>query len=213
MEKEYSQVVIEKYNRLKETIKKIDLKKITILTGSNGSGKSLIRKQLPFIVKENNNFEDVKEAKGYICSTSMEARTNSVPGWGALSGVRHDTAWIATSQNTLHELKSLFNTIRKSNFKYVVIDEFEIGCGEEVVLALTNYINNELIDLIKNTQLEGALIITHSILGVKNLNHDIFLNLENMTEDEWLNRDIKPANLEELDANELFFYIRDFKNG
>lgn len=209
MDKIYTQTVKDKYLRIKETMKSIDLKKVTILTGSNGSGKSLIRTQLPFLVRDYLNLSNVKETSGYICSTSMDARTRSNPEWGALSSVRHDTSWIATSQNTLSEIKSLFNSVKNGQYKYLVIDEFEIGCGEETVLALSHYINNELSDLLENTQLEGALIITHSRLGVKNIKHDIFLNIDGMTEDEWLNRDVKPIDLEELDANELFFYIRD----
>lgn len=209
MDRIYTQNVIDKYNRIKETLKLIHLNKITILTGSNGSGKSLIRTQLPFLVRDYLNLNDVKETKGYICSTSMEARTKSVSDWGALSSVRHDTAWVATSQNTLSEIKNLFNSVRNSNYKYLVIDEFEIGCGEETILALSHYINSAIKDLLENTQLEGVLIITHSRIGVKNINHDIFLNIDGMTEDEWLNRDINPIDLDELDANELFFYIRD----
>lgn len=209
MKREYTQEIEDKYNRMTETFQKINLNKITILTGSNGSGKSLIRKQLPFLVKRNLEMEDIKDTKGYIGSTSMDARTTNNPEWGGLSGARLDTNWIATSQNTLHELKGLFNAVRNSKYKYLVIDEFEIGCGEETILAIAQFINDELNYLIENTQLEGALIITHSRIGVKNIKHDDFLNIEGMSEDEWINREIKPINLDELDANELFFYIRD----
>lgn len=212
MEKIYTKEIEEKYNRMSETFQKIDLKKITILTGSNGSGKSLIRKQLPFRVMKELGTENIKDTKGYIGSTSMDARTTNNPEWGGMSGARMDTSWIATSQNTLHELKGLIGQVRNSQYKYLVIDEFEIGCGEETVLAIAQYINKELNDLIENTQLEGALVITHSRLGVKNIKHDVFLNIEGMTEDEWVNREVKPIDLDELDANELFFYIRDLKN-
>jgi hypothetical protein len=57
----------------------------------------------------------------------------------------------------------------------------------------------------------GALIITHSRIGVQNLIYDRFLNIEGLNKEQWLTRKIEPINLEELDKNELFFYIRDNK--
>jgi len=212
MERIYGKEIEEKYNRMSNTFKKVDLSKITILTGSNGSGKSLIRKQMPFNMMERMGSTDTSDTKGLIGSTSMDARTSQNPEWGALSSVMNDTTWIATSQNTFSAMKSLFHAVRThKTYKYIIIDEFEIGCGEETALALSLFINSELEDMLQNTQLEGALIITHSRIGVSNINHDDFLNIEGMTKDEWLNRKIIPVDLDELDANELFFYIRDLK--
>ena len=209
--REYSDEVVEAYKRVQDSFEKIKINKITILTGKNGSGKSLIRKQTPFIMKEYLDLDGINETKGLISSTSMEARTKSNPEWGALSSAMHDTEWIATSQNTFSSIQSLLNIIDKedSTCKYLIIDEFEIGCGEETQLALVNYINDKLEKLIKETQLEGALIITHSRIGVEKLKHDVFLNIDGLTKDNWINRKIEPTNLKELDDNKLFFYIRD----
>jgi len=35
--------------------------------------------------------------------------------------------------------------------------------------------------------------------------------LDGLTKDEWLNREVVPTDLKELEENELFFYIRDHK--
>ena len=209
--KEYTQDIIYKYNRMGDTFEKLNMDKITVLTGSNGSGKSLIRKQTPFAMMRKIGSSDIKDTKGLICSTSMDARTSSNPEWGGLSSIMNDTSWVATSINTYESIRKLFNAIRseKSKYKFVIIDEFEIGCGEETILALSNFINKELNDLIINTQLEGALIITHSRIGVENLIFDEFLNMEGMTKEEWLNREIVPIDLDQLQKNELFNYIRD----
>jgi hypothetical protein len=173
----------------------------------------MIRKQLIFILAQDKNI-DPKETKGLIVSTSMDARTGSNPEFGGLSGIMRDTEWIATSQDTFSNLQGLFSTVEKDNSKceYIVIDEFEIGCGEETVLALSQFLNDNLIDLIGRGKIRGAMIITHSRIGVENLIFDNFVNIEGLTKDEWLNRKIIPTDLIKLDSNELFFYIRDKQN-
>lgn len=178
-----------------DTMDNIDLSKITVLTGSNGSGKSLIRKQIGFRVDS--------ELSGKVKSISMDTRTQSNPNWGALSSSMHDSEWIATSQNTLSLIRGLENSIKKeSNAAYVILDEFEIGCSEETILALTEVINNLNLKI-------GILIITHSRVAVSNLTFDNFVNLDGMKKEDWLTRKLIPTNLEELEANQLFSAIRD----
>ena len=57
----------------------------------------------------------------------------------------------------------------------------------------------------------GVLVITHSDRVVRTLKHDAFVNLEGMSEEEWLNREIVPTDFEQLEkeSNELFCAIRD----
>jgi len=210
-EKIFSQEVKDAYDRMVEAYTSIEFNEISLLTGENGSGKSMIRKQLPFLLRDKLELEDTKATQGMIASTSMDARTGSNAEWGALSGIMRDDEWVATSQSTFSSLKGLFNVIRgeKSKAKYLVIDEFEIGCGEETALALCNYINANIKDLIETTTLEGAMIITHSRIGAEHLKYDKFVNIEGMNKEEWMNREIVPTDLEKLDENELFFYIRD----
>ena len=209
-EKTYSQDVKNAYDRMVEAYTCVELDKVTILTGSNGSGKSMIRKQLPFLMRDKLGLESHKDTRGMITSTSMDARTGSNPEWGGLSGIMRDTEWIATSQDTLHSLDGLFKTTMKSDkCKYIVIDEFEIGCGEETVLALCHFINKNVKELLDAGKIEGAMIITHSRLGVEHIDHDRFINIDGMGEDEWLEREIVPTDLDKLDKNELFLFIRD----
>ena len=209
--RKYSKEIEDTYDRIIDGFASLEIEGITIMTGSNGSGKSLIRKQIPFAMKDRLDLDDVKETQGMVQSTSMDARTGSMPEMGALSAVMRDTDWFATSQNTLHSIEGLLDNGIGDKTKYIIIDEFEIGCGEETVLALVHYLNKKLKSLIKNKKIMGAMIITHSRLGVKNLNHDAFINLDGMNEEEWLNREIVPTDLKKLKENELFFYIRDQK--
>jgi len=211
-EKTYSKKTIDKYNRMVDYYSNLEPEGITVLTGTNGSGKSLIRKQIPFAVKQWYDLKDVADTKGMIKSTSMDARTSSNPEWGGLSGIMRDTEWIATSQNSFSSIKGVINAANTDKkTKYLIIDEFEIGCSEETILAIVLYLNKEIKKLMKK-HLEGAIIITHSRLGVKNLKFDHFVNLDGLTKDEWLNREVKPTDLKELEENELFFYIRDNKD-
>ena len=211
-EREFSEKVKNAHKNLQDTFSNFDNEGITILTGNNGSGKSVIRKQLPFAFKELYKLDNLSGTKGWILSTSMDARTSSNPDWGALSGLMRDTEWVATSQNTFHSIKNLLDTVEKSEkVKYVVIDEYEIGCSEETIVALASYINERLQKFIADKKIEGAMIITHSRLGIKHIKFDHFMNIEGKTYEEWLNREIIPTDLEELDKNELFFYIRENK--
>lgn len=208
----YSDKTIQTYKQLQTTYRSILMDELTVLTGNNGSGKSLISKQIPFLMANFLGLENVSKTKGMVLSTSMESRTKQNVEFGALSSTMHDTEWVATSQNTYTNIKTLFETIKKDKTsKYLIIDEFEIGCGEETTLALTNYINENISELRANGNIMGALIITHSRIGVQNLVYDTFLNMEGMNKEQWLNRKIEPTDLDELDKNELFFYIRENK--
>lgn len=175
----------------------IDTSKVTILTGKNGSGKSLIRKQLGLRLSS-----DKKNMK----SISMNLRTSSNTSFGALGSIGQDLEWMATSNSSYTLIQKLFKSIDEKT-DYICLDEFEIGCSEETVLALTNYINNQLSSL--NI---GCLIITHSRLAVDNLNADEFINLEGKTKDEWLSREIIPTNLDDLSSADLFRAIRNRTN-
>lgn len=208
----YSNEVKDAYDRLFETNKNLDITGITILTGNNGSGKSLIRKQTPFKFQHKYNLKSVNDTRGMIKSTSMDSRTESRPEFGAFSSAMHDTSWVATSQNTFSFIKGLLEACSDGKTKYLIIDEIEIGCSEETILALAQYINEKLQDYLSKNIIEGALIITHSKSVVNNVKHDHFLNIEGRTEQEWINRIIIPTDLKKLDENELFLYIRDYKN-
>lgn len=193
----------------------IELNKVTILTGGNGCGKSVVRKLLTSIIKEKVKAIYNEEINSpLVASVSMETRTASRPDFYALSSMMHDLPWTATSVNTISLIRNLCNSLLdKSSEKikdkrFFVLDEIEIGLSEEVLLGLCEYLN-DIFDKIKDNTL-GVLIITHNRNVVKKLNHDKFLNLEGLTEGDWLNREIRPVSLDDLDewSTALFSGIR-----
>ena len=182
----------------------IELNKVTILTGGNGCGKSVVRKLLTSIIKEKVKAIYNEEINSpLVASVSMETRTASRPDFYALSSMMHDLPWTATSVNTIRLIRNLCNSLlNKSSEKikdkrFIVLDEIEIGLSEEVLLGLCNYLNDAF-DKTKDKTL-GVLVITHNRDVAERLNHDKFLNLEGLTKGEWLNREIRPVSLDDLD--------------
>lgn len=180
-----------------ELADKINLDNITILTGRNAGGKSLVRKLL-----RQNVMDKTGKSKVFIPHASQEVRTKSNPEMGGLSSMAHDLEWLATSDNTI----STIDKVIVDNADYIIIDEPEIGIGEELQLGLADYINEKLRD-----RKCGVLIITHSRTSVKNIKHDNFINLEGMTEDEWLNRTPEKISVEDFKkfSSGLFIAVRD----
>lgn len=197
--------------RLQYIMENIEPNKITILTGSNGSGKSLIRKQLCFRLSKKIKDADYRKL---VAEVSMQRRTEQVPEWGALSSCMHDSSWSPTSCSTYHLIKTMFNTFLKedSSKRYLVIDEPEIGMSKESQLGLVNYLVSKIDDILKYTH--GLLIITHSEVIVDALKDKaVFLNTDkDCSVEEWLNRELVPVDLEELeeDSNNLFHAIEDY---
>lgn len=182
----------------------IELNKVTILTGGNGCGKSVVRKLLTSIIKEKVKAIYNEEINSpLVASVSMETRTASRPDFYALSSMIHDLPWTATSVNTISLIRNLCNSLldkpseKIKDKRFIVLDEIEIGLSEEVLLGLCEYLN-DIFDKIKDNTL-GVLIITHNRNVVKKLNHDNFLNLEGLTEGDWLNREIRSVSLDDLD--------------
>ena len=171
---------------------------ITVLTGSNGSGKSLIRSQLGGRTR--------KEHDGkYVVHTSMALRTGMHSHMGGLGCMVRDQEDSPTSYETL---KSIQTAIRSLQGNYLVLDEIEIGCARETVMGLVGWLNANLRDGIKDSL--GCMIITHSEYVVENLDYDQFLNLDGFkTAEEWVNREIKATDLEELEkkSRELFHFV------
>ena len=123
---------------------------------------------------------------------------------GALSSMAHDLEWLATSKNTLHGIEMIFSDRYKPD--YIIIDEPEIGMGEELQLGLAEWLNEK----IAGTTC-GVLVITHSKNIVNYLRHDKFINLEGMNVTEWLNRKPQKISIEDFTkfSDELFEAIRD----
>ena len=194
-------------DRIVELCKEVPLHKVTILTGGNACGKSVIRKQLALIIPDKLDDEGISHGKSTVASASMQLRTENRPEWGAFSDITHDMPWSATSDATLNMINQLFRN--SSDPRFLIIDELEIGMSEELQIGFCNMLNKKLPELLEKNF--GIMVITHSRHVVNTLNHDNFMNIEGMTEDEWINREIVPIDPEDLEkwADELFKTIRD----
>jgi hypothetical protein len=204
MEVHFSENLEEHVDRLNHIMESIPRFGVSLLTGSNGSGKSLIRSQLTFtFAKQDGKLKDGKIEKGYrpIASISMQLRTSSNPEWSALSSIMQDTSWVPTSSNTFHLIEGVLKTE-----KFIIIDEPEIGMSDETVMGLVDHLNG----FIDNKPDVGLMVITHNRYIVENLHSTHFFNCDGFyTKEDWLNRKLVKTDLKKLEENKLFFYIRD----
>jgi predicted ATPase len=183
-----------------ELAEKVKLGEVTILTGSNGTGKSFIRKIVGFKLAEKKGGD---KTKTFVSQTSMEQRTGTNADWGALSGIMRDVGWTPTSTETLGKIQNLMDDRFKD--RYIVIDEPEIGMGEETVLGLVEYLNERLEELRKGNFL-GVMIITHSRLIVEHLKADSFINIDGLSREQWLTRKLVPTDLKDLEERSLIIH-------
>lgn len=185
----------------------IKLNEVTILTGDNATGKSVIRKTL---WQHINDLLGIEEQKSFVSDISMERRTGLHPEMGGGGIFLRDCGWTPTSMETYRFIKGVFQALN-SNKRFIVLDEPEIGASKEVQKAFAKYINNFYEDIHDNNKCYGLLVITHSDEIIKNLKCDNFLNIQGLTKEEYLNREIKDIDLEELEkfSLDLFCGIRD----
>ena len=168
---------------------------VSMLTGSNGSGKSLIRQQLNFR-------KELKRASKRVIHCSMQFRTQNM---GAQDAFTHDVEWNPTSVNTINFIECASRSVRGS---YLVLDEIEVGCAEETIMGMVLWLNEHLREAIKDAL--GCMVITHSRYVVQNLKFDHWFNLDGYkTPEEWLNRVVVPVDTERVrkDAHALFRYV------
>ena len=197
---------------IRNMLKTIPMNELVVLTGGNGKGKSLIRKQMPFAVQ--NAFPDeVTERKlPRVCkNVSMQLRTESQAEFGALSSLAHDIPWMPTSTETYNLLQQLFRCVEDKEKFYFIIDEPEIGMSRESQLGIARYILDKYNE--NKDKIYGMLVITHSETIVEELKDTcVFLNLEGINDiDSWLNREIVPTDFELLkqESDELFEAVQN----
>lgn len=178
-------------NRLAEIVEQINLEKVTVLTGGNGKGKSVIRKLM--ISKCNRN-----NIQTWSCSMDKRAGLDSARG--CMMVFDRDCEWLPTSMNTFHSVQNFY----KATNSYGILDEIEIGMSEESQLGMAMYLNEHLHDYMEKNK--GMLIITHSRLLARTITSDDFINIEGMSRDEWINREIIPTDFSvlEKESNDLF---------
>lgn len=187
--------------RIIEVAESIQPNRLTILTGSNGNGKSFIRKLMNSKMGE--KFPD-RDARHLVTEISMQKRTdvnNPLIGTG-FGFTFFDIPQFPTSISTYNLIDSLLHncvdSVNKKDRTYIVIDEPEIGMADESQLGIALFLKDKIPKILENSL--GIMIITHSKFVVKELkdNADFFYTDYDMTADEWLERDIVPTNFEDL---------------
>lgn len=160
--------------------------KLVVVTGSNASGKSLLRKILTNRYKDK-NIE--------VIHLSMSSRASSGFERVVIYGSEDDDATGYNSIKTF--LKAIETSISRTNEHIIIFDEPEIGCSDEVAMAL----GQRLFDNINSMTCKVVYVISHSRKLVEQLapfnpTH-ISLGVDQSLQD-WLKRDIIPANLEQV---------------
>lgn len=186
-------------DRLIDILDEIEIGKITILTGGNATGKSVIRKLLSCHLMER-----LGSNKSVVSSVSMQLRTNtpdSLLGTG-LDSIMADLSWESTSEHTVDLLKGMLKNYSSDSDvpqkRFLIIDELEIGMSKEVQAGTCIWLNEILDPETVRDKTYGVLLITHSDTVVRTVRHDSFINIDGMTEEEWLNREIVPVTPDEL---------------
>jgi Fe-S cluster assembly ATPase SufC len=174
---------IDKLIDIAKSVKKED---ITILTGPNGYGKSFLRKIMGQL---NGKYEFPK-----VASVSMESRTTAKENFSAFRSLAMDKDWDATSNHTCYMIESLLRT----DDRYFVIDEPEIGMGKEMLLGLIEELNEKIEIMKSEGKFLGIMFITHSEFFIDHLKYDTFINLDGLTYEQWKNREIKAIGTKKL---------------
>jgi predicted ATPase len=163
--------------------------KLCVITGPNTSGKSLLRKVI------HNRYAD---RKWHYINLSQEGRCNSN------GGLRLFVYGTETDESTGYNSVKMFLKMIQSGQSYenpfgVMLDEPEIGCSEEVQVAIGQRIVRDL-DTMPN--LHGLYIVTHSrelVRSLLPLNPTHWrLSEDGMTLEQFVNRTVAPVDLEEL---------------
>lgn len=205
MEKEndmYKEWAQEAYENILDALDQIKTGHVTILTGDNGTGKSLIRKVLCSSLRNQENDDTIK-----IADISMEKRTGLHAGLGGGGVFLRDVEWVATSDNSLSFLYSLLNSAKD---RYLVLDEPELGMSQDLQKSIGIYLSKRIPETMKENS--GMLIITHSREFVRSLSVEhVFVNLQKKSEEEWLNESAKEIDLDDFrkKCDALFNLLQD----
>ena len=194
--------------KLLDIIEGIKEKRITLLVGANGTGKSLIRKQLNvrFIKQYNAN-------RNMVRHVSQQMRTELRSDMGALACIAMDNPEDPTSMCSFDMINKVTNYDMKEKDYYIVLDEAEIGMSEESVLGLCEHLKGVLPEWLENSL--GILIITHSSLLAEYIHsnfdcdfYNIGYNNYSQDFDAWKAREIKPTDFNWLSDWSLALFRR-----
>lgn len=197
-------------DNLLDLMQNIQERKIAVIVGDNGVGKSLIRKQLQFKFLHKYN-----ENRNYIRAVSMQQRTESRPDLDALSSCLHDDETSPTSLWTYYLIKNTFKLSSDKKY-YYVFDELELGMSKETILSVLNKIAEQVPEFLEKSL--GILVITHSDFVadyfMKNFECDFFnIGFGTVEKDynAWKNRKLIGVDLDWLEdwSNKLYHCINE----
>lgn len=166
---------------------------IALVTGGNATGKSLLRKLFYFKIKQ-------LYPKCTVWHFSQELK-KSHHSRVFLGDESDESTGFITVKNTLKAIRLIKDEANLEDKSYFIIyDEPEIGLSEETSLSLALRLKDFLIKCPK--ALMGMVVLTHNrnfVNVLKDLPSLEWLNLDGFsTAHEWLDREIKPTDLEHL---------------
>lgn len=193
-----NKVLDEHIDKLVDVINSIKENRITVIVGANGTGKSLIRKQLNVRL-----IKDYNEHRNMVRHISQQLRTELRSDMGALACIGMDSPTDPTSISSYDLINSVMNYDMESKKYYIVLDEAEIGMSEESIFGLVQYLDSKILSWLQNTL--GIMIITHSrVIAEHIVNsydcdfYNIGYNSVSQDFDAWKNRVVKPTDFEWL---------------
>lgn len=191
----YTEYAEQCIDNILDTLEKVEPNKITVVTGDNATGKSVLRQLV---------WKPISKALGKqikVADISMQRRTGLHSELGGGGVFLRDTDWSATSTNTLSFIKSVLGATER----YIVLDEPEIGMSVSLQASVGEYLNKILPEVLEKNY--GIMIITHSHELIKRLSCcDVFLNLQGKSKEEYLTAEPEIIDLEEFEKrdNALF---------
>ena len=179
--------------------------KLIVITGSNASGKSLLRR----IVSNNGRKNNL-----LVADLSHERRTTQDITRAFLYGDENSDS---TGNITASSLIGLFRTSAKWNENHLlIIDEPEIGLGEEAQMGMGIYIREKIESA--SDKLHNIVIFTHSRYILEELNkidhHYHHVGNEYKSIEEFNNRELFPLSPVQLNdiSNSTFGVIDGILN-
>jgi hypothetical protein len=162
---------------------------VACITGSNASGKSLLRRVIRY---------SLKQSSIEVIHLSQEGRATGGIARAFLYGAED---WESTGSITCNSLIGAFRTSRAKTKPHIILfDEPEIGLSEEAELGAAQFVRAELQDV--PPHLSGVVLMTHSrhfVSVLRDVQGFKFLNLgDRLSVDEWVNRKIVPISPEEV---------------
>ena len=183
-------------DRILQVLHSIQPHRLTILTGPNASGKSLIRKQLNYHLMDSLGLPRDRPCVASISLSSRMSRSDGAPNFF------YEDDSEATSVNTIR----LLNAVLKTSDRFIVFDEPELGMSEETQLATAMFLNGKKQEILDRNL--GIFLITHSRVIASNIQDDDFLSVDPQytSKEAWLTRTVVPTDLTALPTESCELY-------